>query len=194
MSFAMNRTLPPVAQNILLTSAAGLAYVLIYRINELLDVWAIYTQGINLIYLPAGIKHLAILLAGKWGALGCMTALFFLAGEFWQGVPIEQLGLYSLVSTGSTWAGIVLSLRIMGIDKDLGNFRFFHLPVMDIITTALHGFTANAFFIASGMKTEHFISNALAMMFGDFVGSFIILMLLWLALFTMRNSRATSTQ
>lgn len=170
---------------------AGGAYFLTYRVNELFDGIALFAQGINLIFLPAGIKHLAILLAGAWGALGCLVALFVLAQEFWQGTSTTHIAIYCVVSTCATWMGIALSLRLMGIGKDLRQLRFMHLPMMDLITTALHGFLTNAYFMAVGMKSERWIENALAMMVGDFVGSFIILMLLWLGLSAFRKNDNT---
>ena len=169
-------------QGPLLALATGILYFLTYRFNELFDGWALYAQGINLIFLPAGIKHLAILLAGEWGALGCFIGLFVLANEFWNGTPVWQIALYSLISTGATWAGLMLSLRALGINRDLSNLRFIQLPIMDLMTTAIHGFTINVFFIVGGMKSDHMVSNALAMMFGDYVGSFAILSMLWLTL------------
>jgi len=189
----MWRTLPSPWQGPVLALAAGLAYVFTYRLNELIDPWALYAQGINLVFLPAGIKHLAILLAGPWGALGCAIALVGLATEFWSGWPVEHIALYSAISTGATWVGIRLSMRVLGIAPDLSNLQFLHLPLMDLLTTALHGFTTNAFFIGSGMKSDNFVSNALAMMFGDFVGSFIVLASLWLALVLLRRQRALQT-
>lgn len=177
-------------QGLLLALVAGVIYFIAYRINELLDGWALYAQGINLVFLPAGIKHIAILIAGKWGALGCLMALFILANEFWSGVPVGEIALYSVISTGMTWIGILLSMRLLGINRDLHNLKFVHLPIMDLLTTAFHGFVTNLFFILAGMKSEHLISNALAMMFGDYAGSFIVLTLLWFGLMVMKRVRA----
>lgn len=182
-------SLPSLAQGLLLSALAAGAYVATYRVNELFDGWAMYTQGINLVFLPAGVKHLAILLAGPWGALGCWLSLLSLATEFWQDISLPQVVLYSLISTASTWLGILLSLRVLGIESGLGNLRFLHLPAMDVITTAIHGFTTNAFFIAAGMKSEDFFGNALAMMFGDYVGSFLILTLLWMVLSALKSRK-----
>jgi len=64
------------------------------------------------------------------------------------------------------------------------------LPVIDLITTGLHSFTTNVFFILAGIKTENFMENALAMMFGDYVGSFTVLMLLWLGLILLKRLNA----
>lgn len=185
----MITSLPSYLQGILLTIIAGLTYFLTYRANELLDGWALYAQGINLVFLPAGIKHISILIAGKWGALGCLIALFTLAQEFWQGAATWQIALYCTISTAATWLGIVISMQMLGISKDLSNLRFFQLPKMDLITTAIHGFTTNAFFILTGMKSENFLNNAFAMMLGDFIGSFVILTLLWLGLIIVQYLR-----
>lgn len=186
----MSSAIPPFIQGLVIASAAGVIYFLTYQLNELFDSWALYAQGINLLFLPAGIKHLAILLGGKWGALGCFLALFALASEFWSGQPLEHIALYSLISTASTWAAIVFSLRVLGITPELKNLKFIHLPLIDLITTSVHGFTTNAYFIMVGMKSENFTQNALAMMFGDFAGSFILLMLLWLALLVWKKRLA----
>lgn len=185
----MWRHLSPNKQGMLLALAAGMAYFVAYRLNELMDSWALYAQGINLIFIPAGIKHLAILLAGKWGALGSLVALFVLAIDFWKGASVEQIACYSLFSTAATWIGILLSLRLFGICRDLSNLKLIHLPVMDLITTALHGAMTNAYFFLTGMKSENFVANALAMMVGDYVGSFIVLMLLWAGLMAVKRCR-----
>ncbi|MBM3386306.1 MAG: hypothetical protein FJY36_01350 [Betaproteobacteria bacterium] len=183
----MLSVIPHPIQGLMLMSLAGGIYVLTFRLNELFDSWALFGQGISLIFLPAGIKHLAILLTGKWGALGCLLATYILASEFWANQSTAIIALYALISTASTWAAIVLSLRGLGISTDLKNLKFMHLPLIDLITTAAHGFTTNTYFILAGMKSENFLSNALAMMFGDFVGSFVLLTLLWLGLSIWRR-------
>jgi len=190
----MFSSISPAVQALIITSLTGGAYLLAYRLNEYFDSWALFAQGITLIFLPAGIKHLSILLGGKWGALGCFLALFALAHEFWAGQPYDRLALYSLISTASTWGAIVFSLWVLGISASLKELRFYHLPMIDLITTAAHGFATNTYFIMSGMKSDHLIENALAMMFGDFAGSFILLTLLWIGLSIFKkNSRDISS-
>lgn len=178
----MLQSLSPWVQGLMLASLSGLGFWLAYQINELFDAWTLYSQGVNLLFLPAGVKHVAILIAGTWGALGCGLSLFVLALEFWHGTPTPQIASYSLISTGATWLGIVLSLRVLGVDAQLNGLKFIHLPLMDLITTALHGLTTNAYFALVGMKTDDYLGHAMAMMVGDFTGSLIVLMLFWLAL------------
>lgn len=170
------------SQGLFLSFIAGSFYYFSYKINEQLGSWAVHSQGISLIFLPAGIKHLSILLAGGWGALGCFAALFLLASSFWQGSHPLTILLYCLVSTGSTWFGVWLSLKILGIPADLANLRFIHLPQMDFIAATAHAIIINLFFIMASMKTSHVVSNYFAMLLGDYIGSFIILTIFWLML------------
>ena len=187
-------TLPLLLQQMLLVLVSGVAFWGAYRLNTLTDDWSLYDQGINLIFLPAGIKHLAILLARGWGALGCGLALLVLSFEFWQGAsPLQLLG-YSVVSTLATWLGVVLSLRAFEVRNDLSNLRFWHLPIMDITTTGLHAVLVNFFFVLAAMRSEHWISNVLAMMLGDYIGSLITLMGLWAVILLGKRLRRLSDQ
>lgn len=179
------------SQGLFLSFIAGSFFYFSYRINEGLLSWAAYSQGISLIFLPAGIKHLSILLAGGWGALGCFVALFLLAHEFWSGIHPVILLFYCLVSTCATWLGVWLSLNILNIKSDLGNLKFIHLPQMDFITATIHAIIINVFFIATSMKSSHAFSNYLAMLLGDYIGGFIVLTLFWfiLVIFSKKSNK-----
>jgi len=170
------------SQGLFLSFIAGSFYYLSFRINEQLGPWSVYSQGISLIFLPAGIKHLSILLAGRWGALGCFLALLLLANGFWQGVHPFTLLFYALVSTGATWFGVWMSLKILGISPDLANLRFIHIPQMDFITATVHAIVVNVFFIMASLKSNHVLANYFAMLLGDYIGIFIVLSIFWLML------------
>ena len=176
------------SQGLFLSFVAGSFFYLSYRINEQIGSWAVYTQGISLIFLPAGIKHLSILLAGGWGALGCFAALFLLANEFWHGIHPFIILLYCFFSTSATWLGVWMSLKILGISNDLANLKFIHLPQMDFIAATVHAVVINIFFIVTSMKSTHAFSNYFAMLLGDYIGSFIILTIFWVMLLIFSKS------
>ncbi|MEY4975580.1 MAG: hypothetical protein RIQ97_775 [Pseudomonadota bacterium] len=181
--------LPMPVQRLLLVLASGLSYWLAYRLNTFTDAWSVYDQGINLIFLPAGVKHLAILLARGWGALGCGLALLAVSFEFWHNAHPLQLEAYSTISTLASWMGVVLGLRLLQVRSDLNNLRFWHLPVMDLVTTGLHAVMVNGFFFLASMKSDNWISNVLAVMLGDYLGSFITLICLWAVIVLMNRLR-----
>lgn len=187
MSQKLDTLLPTAYQNFLLAVLAGLAYYLAFLLNTSLGSAILYDNWIALIFIPAGIKHLFILVARGWGALGCFVGLLAPSLQYWSHTPIYQVVLYSGLSTLSSWLGLMLGMRWIGVRRDLQNLRFLHLPVLDLVTTAVHGFVVSLYFIAVGMTTDHLLGSALAFMLGDYTGSFLVLTCLWLALTWMRR-------
>jgi hypothetical protein len=162
--------------------AAFFLYLASFRLNELWDDYMLYSQGISLFFLPAGIKHLAMVVGGAWAAVGCCLALLWVAHEFWDQVPTERLVAYALISTGSSWVAIRATLQGMGVARDLSNLQLIHLPIMTLATTLVHGLLTNLYFQWAGMKEGDWLANSLAMMLGDFTGTFVVLLGLWAVL------------
>ena len=160
-----------------------LLYLGAFRINQTLDEYVLYAQGVALVFLPAGIKHISILIGRLWGAFGCFLALAYVTPEFWPDISLLQIILYSGISTAATFALVLTGMRILSINSDLSNLQFIHLPLLDLLTTLGHSLLTNVYFISYGMKAnEEYISNALGMAVGDFTGSFLMMMLLWIAI------------
>ena len=167
----------------LLTAFAALAYYLTFKVNQALDPWFLYGQGITLLFLPAGIKHVSILLAGRWGALGSFIGLLFMVPNFWPHLGLGLAVPYAAISTLATWVGIAAGLHWLGVDRNLKNLKLIHLPLIDLLTTALHALVTNGFFVVSGLKKiDEWGVNTLAMMFGDFLGSLSMMLVLFLVL------------
>ena len=187
MSNKLDTLLPPLYQNLLLAILAGLAYYLAFCLNSALGSAILYDNWIALVFIPAGIKHLFILIARGWGALGCFVGLLVPSLQFWSDTPVYQVVFYSGLSSMASWLGIAVGMRWLGIHRDLQNLRFTHLPVLDLVTTAVHGFAVGLYFIAVGMASDHLLATTLAFMFGDYTGSFLVLTCLWLTLVWMRG-------
>ena len=167
----------------LLTAFAAVAYYLTFKVNQALDPWFLYGQGITLLFLPAGIKHVSILLAGQWGALGSFIGLLFMVPNFWPHLGLGLAVPYAAISTLATWVGIAAGLHWLGVDRNLKNLKLIHLPLIDLLTTALHALVTNGFFVVSGLKKiDEWGVNTLAMMFGDFLGSLTMMLVLFLVL------------
>lgn len=170
-------------EKFVLVISAFVLYLVAFRINQTLDDYVIYAQGVALVFLPAGIKHISILIGRAWGGLGCFAALAYVTPEFWPDISLLHALVYSGVSTAATVALVIAGMKALQINSDLSNLRFIHLPILDLVTTTGHSFVTNAYFIADGMKvTGEYLGNAFAMALGDFTGSFIMMMLLWIAI------------
>jgi ABC-type transport system involved in cytochrome c biogenesis permease subunit len=108
--------------------------------------------------------------------------MLFAVNEVWHSASVENMLLLCAISIGTTWTGITWGLRLLGVNRDLQNLKFIHLPILDLLTTGLHGITTNIFYLYAGMKIDDLKGNVLAMMLGDFTGTMLIMTVLWSAL------------
>lgn len=69
--------------DLLLFAVFGLAYLVSYEISVNFDLVDSFAPGISLIFIPAGVKLVAALVAGFWGVFGTVVALAFVAKEIW---------------------------------------------------------------------------------------------------------------
>lgn len=169
---------------------SALTYFLAYRVNAWFDHATLYAQGIHILYLPAGVNFISILIGGVWGALGTFVALMFVVMQVWSNASAWELISYCIVSTGTAWATIYGCVKVFRIEVDLSNLRFMHLPMIAIVSSATHGVSANIYLFAVDLKGEAFWGNSLAMILGDFLGIFALLTALWIVLIAIRQSKS----
>ena len=154
---------------------------LTYELHELVTPYVAYTQGVDLLFLPAGVKLVLIMVAGWRGALGCGLSLLSLSTRFWPDLEPVWLLLYSTLSVGMTWLVVSVMLRRMALGPTLEGLSFWELVQIDMLNTLLHGIAVNGYFWSLGLRSsESFWSAALAMTLGDFLGAGVIMLLVLL--------------
>ncbi len=155
---------------------------LTFELHELLTPYVAYTQGVDLLFLPAGVKLVLIMVAGWRGALGCGLSLLSLSTRFWPGLEPVWLLCYSTLSVGITWLVVSVMLRHMALGPTLEGLSFWELVQIDMLNTLLHGIAVNGYFWSLGLRSsETFWSAALAMTLGDFLGAGVIMLAVLLA-------------
>lgn len=155
---------------------------LTFELHELLTPYVAYTQGVDLLFLPAGVKLVLIMVAGWRGALGCDLSLLSLSTRFWPGLEPVWLLCYSTLSVGITWLVVSVMLRHMALGPTLEGLSFWELVQIDMLNTLLHGIAVNGYFWSLGLRSsETFWSAALAMTLGDFLGAGVIMLVVLLA-------------
>lgn len=155
---------------------------LTFELHELLTPYVAYTQGVDLLFLPAGVKLVLIMVAGWRGALGCGLSLLSLSTRFWPGLEPVWLLCYSTLSVGITWLVVSVMLRHMALGPTLEGLSFWELVQIDMLNTLLHGIAVNGYFWSLGLRSsETFWSAALAMTLGDFLGASVIMLVVLLA-------------
>ncbi len=154
---------------------------LTYELHELVTPYVAYIQGVDLLFLPAGIKLVLIMVAGWRGAVGCGLSLLSLSTRFWPDLEPVWLLLYSTLSVGTTWLVVGVMLRQMALGPTLEGLNFWELVQIDMVNTVLHGIAVNGYFWTLGLRSsETFWPAALAMTLGDFLGTGVIMLLVLL--------------
>lgn len=158
-----------------------MASAIVWLAGSLLYRWAApqtgFGPGIDLIYPPAGLRTLLLIVGGGWAAIGLSIANLAM-------IP-EELGLNSLAARllFSAYAGfapylaMIASFRLLGIAPGLTNLAPRHLPVLcfgiALGSSVLH---VAAFCVIGSVPWRDFVAAAAAMTLGDFTGCLIVIL------------------
>lgn len=149
-----------------------------------------YTTGISLVYFPAGVRLLIVLVFGVWGAIGIALSnpLLFLFEFGSQSVP--ELLVDSLIAGFVPLLAARACQKLLGIGSSLENLRPVHLPILALAVSIATPLAFNLMFLAYGLKPlAELPRNVSAMALGDFLGCMIALMAAMLVLMLLRRLR-----
>lgn len=139
--------------------------------------------GITLVYIPAGIRLLILLVSGIWGALGIVLAFPFVLIQVFPDATWPEVVAYSAIAGFVPYATLQGFAGIAGISRDLGTLRSVHLPLLAAavsITAALANSVALVAF--DRFTADNFLTDVTAMAVGDFLGCFAVVVLARLAI------------
>jgi hypothetical protein len=153
---------------------SAIAYLVCFKLNSWLFS-AQYAQGVNFIFLPAGVRLLVFLLFGMLGSSGIVVATIYLSWQETTGLnDLPGLLLVGAISGYAPWiAGWVFS-RVETVEVDLNQMSGKQLLQLALLSSLISGSMVQVLRL-SGAPVEEFLSTAFFMAVGDFVG--ILLML-----------------
>ncbi len=150
-----------------------------------------HTPGIDLVFIPSGVRLIAIMIGGIWAALGVCVGSLFLAGqEFHTAQPWVVLP----VAVGSglfPYASLRASLWATGVDKSLAELSAIKLPLISLGVAVGSSILHNVLFSVLGLKPwQELAENSLAMAAGDFIGILLAVAIVFVILRLIRRSGA----
>ena len=173
---------------ILLVSAA--LWFGAYHLNGWLMSFAVHVPGISLIFLPSGIRLLALMTGGVWAAAGITLGAFLCMDSEFASTSLMQASAISLAAGFGAYFSLLATCRVLGISPHLANLMPVHLPLMALGTAIGSAALHNVLFSHFGMATwRQFIENLAAMAAGDFIGSLLAILLLMGGLRLYRKTR-----
>jgi hypothetical protein len=163
----------------LLTALSSfLLFTASYKVNELFDSFMLFAAGVSLIYIPAGIKLLCLLIGGFPALTGLFLSSFYLNTILWPSLPTISSMYFSIIGVGSYAAAVWLVKYLLNIRHDLENIRYWHIIILSLTASIFNGFGQNFVYFTQGVSTrDELLSKSSAMAFGDFLGCFLIVML-----------------
>ena len=180
-------------ENVAMAATAAFAFQLSFCLTALLDDYFAYAQGISLLFLPAGVKLLFVLVGRIPALVGLTTMAAYAAVGEWVDHPLWMPISFAIVAQVNYYLAVYLVMRILGIDRELGNLRYWHVILLSLAASVTNGFIHNVLYWAEGISLpEDFLRRSAAMSLGDFVGCFVVVGLFHAAL-TLHKALKTSS-
>ncbi len=161
--------------DVLVAIGIFLLFVASYSLNELFDPYTIYAPGVSLLFIPAGVKLLAILVARGPAIFGLFFASVYLSMGLWTQLGYLSFYYFALISILTYSIAVYLVIGYFKISNTLLNLRYRHIVLMALIACLLNGCMHNVVYMWQGVTShEDLWSKSLAMSLGDFMGCFVV--------------------
>lgn len=172
----MNRTL----HKAIVVIVSGEIWFFSGLFNEQVMSFVSFAPGIDLIYLPAGIRIALIMVFGIWGAIGiaCFDPILFVNEFGWR--PPMQMAVTALTVGFVPLLTVVACRRVLGIGPGLSGLQLAHLPVIALAAAIATPLALNIEFISENLRgSGDLFSRLSAMAMGDFLGCMVALAVIW---------------
>lgn len=176
--------------NGLVAVLSGLAWVGSFLLHQHFLPFLNRAPGIDLLFIPSGLRLIALMVGGAWAALGISVGSLFLTGpEFHTAQPAVIL-LVAACSGFCPYLALRASLWAVGVDGRLAGLTAAKLPLISLGVAAGSSLLHNLLFGLLGLEPwRDFAANTAAMVAGDFVGILLAVVIVFVALRLWRKAR-----
>jgi hypothetical protein len=178
-------------KNFYIAFFAGIIFAVSFRVNQIFDQYFVYSAGISLLFIPAGVKLLLLLVGRVPAYVGLLISGVYLGLGIWPHKELVSVFLFAF--NGLTCYALVAYglMKVLHIRPTLDNLRYGHIVLLPAVASALNGFVHTIVYIADGVvMTEEYWNKSLAMTFGDFMGCFVTVSLFHTAVIAFKSLKA----
>lgn len=147
-----------------------------YLFNEHALSWTRFTDGVNWVYLPSGLRLTLVLLLGWPAALGIAIATTILAAWPQESAPWFDASVTGLISGFAPWLALLASERWLHLKRDLDGLQGRSLLILALVF-ALSSAGLHQAWYAWTKPSQDWLHAFAVMTLGDLVGSVIVLYL-----------------
>ena len=169
---------------------SGMLFSLSFRLNQYFDEQFVYSAGISLLFLPAGVKLLAVLVGRLPAILGLLVVGIYLGVGIWPDKSMASIVYFAIVSLMTYPVAAFGLMRVLHIRHDLSNLRYHHIVLLSLAASVLNGVVHNWLYWSQGVTaSEELWQKSAAMAMGDFMGCFVVVALFHAATGVLRRAR-----
>jgi hypothetical protein len=158
----------------LIALICGLVFAVSFNFNQYFDAYFVYAPGISLLFVPAGVK-LLLLLIGRWPAyIGLLISGTYLGAGIWPDKTLYAVFLFAFVGL-TNYAIVAMGfMKLLRINASLDNLKYSHIVLFSLAASLLNGVVHNLIYIMHDVIiTDELWTKSMAMTFGDFMGCFV---------------------
>lgn len=167
----------PVPPYLLLFAAvmgSGLAYYAAFHLNFFLFDWLEFSQGVNWVFLPSGLRLLLVLVLGVPGALGIVMGSCVINYQL-HGLDANLFNIVTaLISGGAPLLARSLCVDLLKMQTNLEGLTSQSLLKISTLFAALSAVLHQVWYFWIGYSTS-FATSAGAMAIGDLLGTALLL-------------------
>ena len=162
----------------LVALASGIVWLASWQLAQPLLHFIQVKAGITLLYIPAGIRLVILLISGLWGALGIVLAFPFALVQQFPNATWLEIFVYSCIAGIVPYGTVLWTCQTAKVSRDLGSLRAIHLPLL-AATVSVTGALAYSLALMAFGRFERgtFLQDFTAMAAGDFLGCFAVVLL-----------------
>lgn len=130
-------------------------------------------------YLPTGIKVLCVLIFDIWGAIGIALGVLIRQSiqhpEFGVSLPL----VIALENAIVFWVSVTLSLRAMGVGRDIENITYLKIVGLALFCSFIHGFSYTfVLFEFNAISSSNYLRESLVTVMAGFFGTMVTVLML----------------
>ena len=170
---------------------SALAWIGAYMIHNRFLPFFSHSPGIDLVFIPSGVRLIAIMIGGIWAAVGVSLGSLFLTGSEFQTMQAGTILAIAACSGFYPYLALRVSLRATGVDAGLTQLSAGLLPVISLGVALGSSLQHNLLFSLLGLEQwSGFTDHVLAMATGDFLGILLAVVVVFLILRISRKPLA----
>lgn len=150
-----------------------------------------FVQGVSLLFLPAGIKMLSIVVGGAWGIGGVFVTSMLLSHVVWGDHGFMYALLSQIIWAGAPYITYQILKRQLHIDDMLLSLKGSHIALIAVAISVTSSLADRSFRYAAGQVQENMFNTSVwAMVLGDVGGIVLVLSLAALMVQQLRRTHA----